>query len=250
MGMNYLPPLDDTDLGFFFFGAGTFGNAFDKTLNRAGSEWNRTFSDQAEYENYWESVFKMDYGVSVVTYLDSSSVLKGVAYVNLGGAPYTINGWHLDGLGRYRFTFYYMDEGVAPSGGAKVTTETISGPMSQLFAGWTEEKFYKLAEDISAGRASALVRVPGSPPSVAHFDAQIMPSSTANEDTLLNTAVFTPGLTLVLAVVWSYKGGGVGVGSSMRAYINGQWITATDDLIKNMTGKDSFDLIITRIEEE
>ena len=122
--------------------------------------------------------------------------------------------------------------------------------MSQLFAGWTEKKFYKLAEDISASRASALMRIQTRIGSGAYFEAQIMPSLTGAGYTLLNTVAFTPGAAQVLIVTWSYEGDDMTVDSVMRAWINGQWGPVNDDFIKTMTGQESFDLIITRIEEE
>lgn len=249
IGMNYLPP-DDIDPGFFVFGAGTFGRTFVDMLDMASSDWNRTFSDEAEYIDHVKKNFSLELGASIVVQLTKSPVLGYFAYINTNGNPTIIARNQIDNLGRFRFTFYYMDEGVEPSGGAKVTTETISGPMSQLFAGWTEKKFYKLAEDISASRASALMRIQYGIGSGAYFEAQIMRSLTVAGDTLLNTVAFALKENLVLIVTWFYVGGDINVDSVMRAWINGQWVPVDDDLIKTITGQESFDLIITRIEEE
>ena len=254
MGMIYLPPLDDTDPGFFAFGAGLFGTGYFDMLDVSGAEWNKTFSDEAEYIDYVETIFKPELGASIVVRLSKrSSELGYFAYINMNGNPTIID--QIDNLGRFRFTFYYMDKGVEPSGGAKVTTETISGPMSQLFTGWSKDKFDQLAEDISAGRASARVRVQLG---TAYFDAQIMPSNNGAIGTL-NMAIFTPTHNAVnfftlLAITYYYLSDEEPISAYMLLHdsqsgVSG-FVNITDEQLSQMTGQTSYDLVITRIEEE
>lgn len=254
MGMNYLPPSSDTDPGFFVFGAGTFGHAFFVMLDMASSDWNKTFSDEAAYIDYVEWRFTLEAGTSVVVQLTKSSVSGYFAYVNTNGDPTiaTIDR-HIDNLGRFRFTFYYMDEGVEPSGGAKVTTETISGPLSTIFNdnGWDEAKFRQLEEDIRAGQASARLTVTmGSD----YFDAQLMvASSTSSAETMvLATAFFAfTRNDPVVRIVWSFEGE-LGIEGGMMVYrpSTKAWDIISDEQLSQMTGQSSYDLIITRIEEE
>lgn len=249
MGMNYLPPLDDTDPGFFVFGAGTFGTGYVDMLEVSDAEWNKTFSDEAEYIDYVETIFKPELGASIVVQLTKSSVRGYFAYINTHGNPTTINHDYIDNLGRFRFTFYYMDEGVEPSGGAKVTTETISGPLSTIFSdnGWDEVKFNQLKDDISAGRASARIHLALT---TSYFDAQLMVAGDGRS-TLLCTAIFAPTLNgVTLKILWSYEGPELGIEAIKMAYTNGAWTAINEDAITQMTGQSSYDLIITRIEEE
>lgn len=253
MGMNYLPPLDDTDLGFFAFGAGIFGRTFFEMLDMASSDWNKTFSDEAAYINYVEKRFKLEAGISVVVQLIKSSVLGYIAYINTNGNPTIIDHNQIDNLGRFRFTFYYMDEGVEPSGGAKVTTETISGPLSTIFTdnGWNEAKFRRLGEDIRAGQASARLTVTMG---AHYFDAQLMVAGSASsaETMVLATAFFTVTLNdPVVKIVWSFEDE-AGIEGAIMAYSPStkDWEYINDSAFSQMTGQKSYDLIITRIEEE
>lgn len=253
MGMNYLPPSSDTDPGFFAFSAGAFGRAFSGILEMSGSEWNRTFSDEAAYIDYVEKRFKLDVGLSIVVELSKSSVPGYLAYINMNGNPTTINHDDIDNLGRFRFTFYYMDEGVEPSGGAKVTTETISGPMSTIFTdnGWDEAKFRQLEEDIRAGQASARLTVAAGS---NYFDAQLMVAGSASsaKTMVLATAFFAYTLNgFVVRIVWSFEGE-LGIQGLIMAYSPSTkaWDAIEDSALSQMTGQSSYDLIITRIKEE
>lgn len=256
MGMNYLPPLDDTDLGFFAFGAGIFGRTFFRMLDMASSDWNKTFSDEAAYINYVEKRFKLEAGLSIVVGLTKSSVSGYFAYINTNGNPTIITNSdndHIDNLGRFRFTFYYMDEGVEPSGGAKVTTETISGPLSTIFTdnGWNEAKFRRLGEDIRAGQASARLTVTMG---AHYFDAQLMVAGSASsaETMVLATAFFTVTLNdPVVKIVWSFEDeAGIEGVIMMCSPSTEAWDIIDDSAFSQMTGQKSYDLVITRIEEE
>ena len=185
--------------------------------------------------------------------LTKSSVIGYFAYINVNGYPKIIDQDHIDNLGRFRFTFYYMDEGVEPSGGAKVTTETISGPLSTIFTdnGWDEAKFRQLEEDIRAGQASARLTVAAGS---NYFDAQLMVAgSTSSAKTMvLATAFFTYTLNgFVVRIVWSFEGE-AGIQGLIMAYSPSTkaWDAIEDSAVSQMTGQSSYDLIITRIEEE
>lgn len=123
--------------------------------------------------------------------------------------------------------------------------------MSQLFAGWSKDKFDQLAEDISAGRASARISITMG---TNYFDAHLMVagSNSSVETIVLATAFFA--LTLdgfVVRIVWSFEGE-AGIGGIMILYNPGTntWDTVDDSTLSQMTGQSSYDLIITRIEEE
>lgn len=136
-------------------------------------------------------------------------------------------------------------------GGTKVTTETISGPMKQLFAGWSKTKFDQLYADINNGRASARVRIQTGE---SYFDAQIMPSGT-DELSVLNTSMFTPvgydPSFLIVAITYYYFSDEESIIGLMN-YYNHQngWVLITDEELSRTTGQSSYDLVITRIEEE
>lgn len=255
MGMNYLPPSSDTDPGFFVFGAGIFGRAFSGILEMSGSEWNRTFSDEAEYINYVKKRFKLEAGISIVVRLTKSSVYGYFAYINTNGNPVsTINHDAIDNLGRFRFTFYYMDEGVEPSGGAEVTTETISGPLSTIFSdnGYTKEKFEELISDIYSGKASAAISIGmGTNTTIKGFMSPLMVDDEPRS-LMLCASNNSIDNNLTLSVVFLYVGDDNSIACAMTLFngITGEWSIISDEQLSQITGQSSYDLIITRIEEE
>lgn len=256
--VNIIPfSIDEEPVHIFAAGVGFFGDGF-RNLQEAVEmeEYPRTFSTRAEFENYIESGFASELGLSIVASIrgletDNPEFAFPFAYVNTGNIPTLLSIKNLDRFGSFTLTFYYMDEGVEPSGGAKVTTETISGPMSQLFAGWSKDKFDQLAEDISAGRASARVSITMGD---SFFDAQLMVlGSNESQSFALATAFFMPQPSdPCLRILWNWEYAGPGVETSMLLFSpsNETWISANDNTLSQMTGQSSYDLIITRIEEE
>lgn len=254
MGMIYLPPPEDTDPGFFAFGAGTFGVAYSDMLDMSGSEWNKTFSDEAEYIDHVKNSFWVDVGASIVVRLTKSSALGYFAYINRNGSPTIIDQDHIDNLGRFRFTFYYMDEGVEPSGGAKVTTETISGPLSTIFNdnGYTKEKFEELISDIYSGKASAAISIGmGTNTTIKGFMSPLMVDDEPRS-LMLCASNNSIDNNLTLSVVFLYVGDDNSIACAMTLFngITGEWSIISDEQLSQITGQSSYDLIITRIEEE
>ena len=258
--VNIIPfSIDEEPVHIFAAGVGFFGDGF-RNLQEAVEmeEYPRTFSTRAEFENYIESGFASELGLSIVASIrgletDNPEFAFPFAYVNTGNIPTLLSIKNLDRFGSFTLTFYYMDEGVEPSGGAKVTTETISGPLSTIFSDneWNEAKFRQLEEDIRAGQASARLTVAAGS---NYFDAQLMVAGSASsaETMVLATAFFTFTLNgFVVRIVWSFEGE-TGIEGVMMAYSPSTkaWDTIDDSALSQMTGQSSYDLVITRIEEE
>ena len=251
MGMNYLPQPSDTDPGVFVFGAGIFGGCYGDMLDNAPTDWSETFADEQDYIKKLDSYFSVEQGLSVIVMFHEEELISRFAYINVGDGPTVVPNTNINNLGRFRFTFYYMDEGVEPSGGAKVTTETISGPLSTIFNdnGWDEAKFTQLIEDIRTRRASARVSITMGDD---FFDAQLMVLGSKSYSALA-TAFFMPQPDdPCLRILWTWEGEEMGIDAGMLLFSPSTktWIGVGDNALSQVTGQSSYDLIITRIEEE
>ena len=244
-------------------GVGMFGMAYANLIESVSmDEYPKTFSDGDAFKSYLDDSFIREFGLSIVGVirgLESANIRWGLSpkvYLKLNSEnpPTDAPVGEFDHFGDYVLTFYYMDEGVEPSGGAKVTTETISGPLSTIFNdnGYTKEKFVELINDIYSGKASAAIslgkranttiKVFMSPLMAGDEPLSLMlcasNNNTANNLTLSAAFLYVEDENSIVCAMTSFNGA------------TGEWSRISDDQLSQMTGQSSYDLVITRIEEK